>query len=276
MANYSVSFDLSGIAGIADILQDTYRNSISNLVGSVADGMKSDWQKAVQNSGGKGGLSDYERHAYADSIGVEFKEGDLQALVYASFEHASQIEEGRPARDLKAALNTSTKVRMSKNGKKYLIIPFRHNVKTFTGIVAKAASAMGTSRITGKTLQDNGMGKQILRNTYQWDKSDVSVKHGRGKKTQHLSFTGAFPAGVVPKLKPSHVSDRLAGMRRFDGSTSGAKSSVYLTFRVMVEGSSGWIVPAKPGLFIAKGVEQRGQATLNAQMQAIASAASLA
>ncbi|MNC67709.1 hypothetical protein D3C75_1182270 [compost metagenome] len=44
-----------------------------------------------------------------------------------------------------------------------------------------------------------------------------------------------------------------AGMTRFDTSTpNGGKSSAYLTFRIMMEGSSGWIVPPQPGMEIAK------------------------
>ena len=41
-------------------------------------------------------------------------------------------------------------------------------------------------------------------------------------------------------------------MVRFNTSTGGAKSSAYLTFRVMVEGSTGWVTKPKAGLFLAK------------------------
>jgi hypothetical protein len=40
-------------------------------------------------------------------------------------------------------------------------------------------------------------------------------------------------------------------MARFKTSTGG---SSYLTFRIMMEGSTGWIVPAQPGKYLAKNV----------------------
>jgi hypothetical protein len=39
-------------------------------------------------------------------------------------------------------------------------------------------------------------------------------------------------------------------------SAGGGKSSAYMTFRVMSEKSSGWIVPAQPGQFLAQKVQQ--------------------
>jgi hypothetical protein len=56
-------------------------------------------------------------------------------------------------------------------------------------------------------------------------------------------------------------------MYRFDTGAGKARSSQYLTFRVMAEGSSGWIVPAKPGLYIARGVAQSVQLELAQAMQ---------
>ena len=41
-----------------------------------------------------------------------------------------------------------------------------------------------------------------------------------------------------------------------DGAFSN-RSLAYLTFRVTAEGQSGWIVPAKPGLLIAKQVADK-------------------
>jgi len=43
-------------------------------------------------------------------------------------------------------------------------------------------------------------------------------------------------------------------MVRMDTSTGKAKSSAYLTFRTLAEGSPGWIQKAKPGLWILRGV----------------------
>lgn len=75
---------------------------------------------------------------------------------------------------------------------------------------------------------------------------------------------GRLPAGLAPKLKDHHKTDIYAGMVKFDTSTPHAKSSAYMTFRVMSDKSSGWIVPAKPGLYLAKNVADKLQPLLEA------------
>ena len=47
---------------------------------------------------------------------------------------------------------------------------------------------------------------------------------------------------------------KYAGMVRMKDDAFRNRSGGYLTFRVMIEGSSGWIVPAKPGLHIVQAV----------------------
>ena len=66
----------------------------------------------------------------------------------------------------------------------------------------------------------------------------------------------------MPKLKDHHKTDIYDSMVRFDTSTPKAKSSAYMTFRVMSDKSSGWIVPAKPGLYLAKNVANQLQPLL--------------
>jgi hypothetical protein len=78
---------------------------------------------------------------------------------------------------------------------------------------------------------------------------------------------------MTPKLKPSHHSDIHAGMVRFDTSSGKQKSSSYLTFRVMGEWSSGWVVGPREGLRLAQGVAEGLQPVLE---QAVGKAVTLA
>lgn len=48
--------------------------------------------------------------------------------------HAKSLEEGFGAFDMKKALDTSTKVRIGKDGKRYLVIPFQHGTPGTTSI----------------------------------------------------------------------------------------------------------------------------------------------
>jgi hypothetical protein len=42
-------------------------------------------------------------------------------------------------------------------------------------------------------------------------------------------------------------------------SAGGATSSAFMTFRIMMEGQKGWVIPAQPGLYIAKKVQEEMQ-----------------
>ena len=68
-----------------------------------------------------------------------------------------------------------------------------------------------------------------------------------------VQFVSFDTSTLVPLL----ILAGYAGMRRFDVGSGEEKRSSYMTFRVMMEGSSGWIVPAKPGLFLTKQVADR-------------------
>jgi hypothetical protein len=173
-------------------------------------------------------------------------------VVETDYDQAEPIESGRPARDLKRMLQTSKKVRYvtkGKNvGKRYLLIPFRHQIPGQTALgqdmpphVYAQAKPLAPSTVTGRVLQHNGgkgaRARMVLRNTYKWG--------------------GRLPPGLTPKLKPHHTTDIHSNMVRFNTSAGGGKSSVFMTFRTMGEWQSNkWIVPAKPGLFIAKAVAE--------------------
>lgn len=53
------------------------------------------------------------------------------------------------------------------------------------------------------------------------------------------------------------------------GSTGRAKSSQYITFRVMHQDSNGWIVQAKPGLHIAEAVARNLEEKSGPYLQAL-------
>ena len=218
---------------------------LNQAVRAVSAKVASTWQEEVQRAK----LWSGEKDAYAQSITWEMT-GDFSAEVRATYKYAQEIDTGRPARDLKRMLQTSEKVRYSKKGKRYLIIPFRHNVpgkrahaQAMPQEIYKQARVLSPSVITGKQLQHNGgvgpLGKKVLRNTYNWGDRLVSDQR------------------------------KYNGMVRFNtGIGAGAKSSEYLTFRVMSESSSGWVVPPKPGLFLTRKVVDTVRPKATAAFQA--------
>jgi hypothetical protein len=242
MSSYAISVDLAGIEGIEEVLEDSLMPNLSAAVQGVADITAYRWRDSVK----KAKLWEGEKQAYISTIVWKMLSG-LEAVVESDYKNADEIENGRPARDLKVMLRTSLKVRVNKQGQRYLIIPFRHNTPGNSAFapemppdVYAAAKGLTPSKVLGKYARPSGTGAYDIRsrqlltvpaNVYKWG--------------------GRLPAGLAPKLQTKHKTDPYAGMVRFNTSAGKGKSSAYLTFRVMKEGSPGWVIAARPGLRLA-------------------------
>lgn len=182
---------------------------------------------------------------YARSI-TERELGPFSWQVSSDSPHANALEDGMPAYDMKRALQTSAKVRISKDGHRYLIIPFRHGTPGSTSFqsvmpaaVHEAAKALSPSRIKSLFQVPNAIGLHSMS-------TQQSVMVTRRKYT----YGDRLPAGLAEKSKPHHATDRFAGLMRFD--KPGGGHSTYMTFRVMSDKSTGWIRPAVPGYHPAR------------------------
>jgi hypothetical protein len=247
MAQLMIKVDLFTVADVRALVHPAIMANLRGAVEHVASTTRASWQEAVYRAR----LWSVERDAYAQSITYRM-ESDTKATVSTDYRLARQIEEGRPARDLKDMLNTSLKVRISKKGRRYLIIPFRHNTPGNTAHapampehVFTAAKALQHSRILGMGTRLSGTGA-----------FNPKTRKALTVPQANYAWGGRLPAGMMgPNAKGK--TDRYAGMvRMLDTSTAGKKKSVYLTFRIMAEGQSGWVVPAKPGLHLVRTVVQ--------------------
>lgn len=256
---------------------------VAQSVRAIAAQASTDWQTKVL----KAKLWSVEKDAYAGSIKWR-PTGDFSAVVESDYKYAEDIESGRPARDLKRMLDTSMKVRRTTDGRRFLVIPFRHgtpgngaHTQAMPAAVHALASAMTPSRVTG-------MGQRPVGHTMHLSpKSGMSPAN---KQPAFLTSTNSKQAATTAqrayawgdRLAPAALKQagldaaqvrRFNGMVRMDTSTpGGAKSSAYMTFRIMMEGSKGWVVPAKPGLFIAKKVAEEMQPKAQAAFAAAAKA----
>lgn len=248
MANLNLKLDLTPMVMVSNAVYRAAMERLQQAVRGVAINTAAEWQTAVH----KAKLWSGERENYARSITWKMT-GDLSAEVSADYRLADQIEHGRPAYDLKQMLNTSMKTRTTKSGKRFMIIPFRHNTPGYTGHsmdmpvhVHQVAKQLSFSRVTGMGSRVSGTGAWDVKN--QQPIRVPQAKYFWGTK---------MPAGSMGP-NPKGKVDRYAGMVRFlDTSTKGQKKSVYMTFRVMMEGSSGWVIAPRPGLKIADGVTQK-------------------
>ena len=244
---YKVSVDIDIGAIQQEILGQVFP-IVTQAIASVAEYGANAWRSSVMNAK----IAPYEKSAYVDAISWKMT-GAFAAEISSDYKLSSEIETGRPSRDMKKVLQTSTRTRTAKSGahagQKYLIIPFRHNVPGNTAHapamplnVYKAAKQLSTSSIVGKTTRISGTGHTVPQSVYNWG--------------------GRLPPGMMPKAKPHHKTDLYSGMVRMNTSSGSGKSSSYMTMRVMGEWSAGWIYPAKPGLFIAKDIAEKLQPIL--------------
>lgn len=240
---------------------------LHQAVRAVAKQTAFDWQESVQRQK----LWSGEKDAYAKSIKWDMT-SDFAAVVEATYDQAGPIETGRGARDLKTMLNTSGKVRRTTDGRRFLVIPFRHNTpgngsSAMPTSIFKLAKAMETSSITAQAQREAG---QVTK---------LSPKFGMQKAAKQTPFASKLTGGALMTAARSYqwggrlsraaikeagmdpaTQKKYAGMVRMNTSTpGGAKSSGYMTFRIMMEGSKGWIAPAQPGKFIARDVITRMQ-----------------
>jgi hypothetical protein len=259
MSSLKVSVNVSGLAaGATKAVYAGVLPRLSQAVAAVAAQTQQNWQEGVLRAK----LWSGERDAYAASITWNMT-GPFSAYVSTDYKLAEQIETGRPARDLKKMLDTSQKVRRTKDGRRFLVIPFRHTLNSMPAPVRSMAKGLDASSITAQGLRPAGEVTNL---------SPKSGMHAAAKQSPYLSSPKTQSAAMVAKrsyqwggrlmpgaMKAAEVGaadrKRFAGMVRMNTSTpGGAKSSAYMTFRIMIEGSSGWIVPAQPGQYIAKKV----------------------
>lgn len=260
MANYTITIDASVLLNYVDSIGEGVLETVRDGVQKTALAVQNKWQDAVMQAPGIWGP---ERKAYVQSITYRMTTY-LSAVVETNLPLASEIENGRPAKDLKKMLDSSPKVRESKKGR-YLIIPMRHNTPGNTAYapampssIYAQAKQLNQSLITGHGKRESGTGAYSLK-----------TKQKYMVRSREYAWGGRLPAGLAPKKAEHHTTDIYAGMVRMNtGSALGkAKSSAYMTFRIMGEWQTGkWLVPAKPGLFIARGIAQTVEQQLKANM----------
>jgi hypothetical protein len=234
MATFKLSLNVvvQGAPTQADLL--THARQALQMIGLEA---RARWADLIEQSPS---IPQQQKADYVQSLTVE-KAGPLQVSVYSDWKYAYEIENGRPSRDLKRMLDTSMKVRVStskKNaGKRYLTIPFRHSLSSMPGPVRSAARLLTKSEVTGMGKRPSGTGAWDIKT-----KAPLLVAQRKYKWGEKL------PAGLALKSAIHHKTDRYAGMVRMNTGAGKAKSSAYLTFRTMMEGSAGWITKPVPGV----------------------------
>lgn len=259
---FQITFDLGAKLDVAAVINREVFPLLHQAVKAVTLSTASHWMKEVDNAK----LWSGERDAYRNTIQWKMT-GDFSGLVWSDYKHAHAIEYGRPPRDLKAMLNTSDKVRRTESGKRFLVIPMRTNVKKLkeAGLYGMA-KALEASSVAAQRQRPSGEVTHLSPKTGMSPAKNQSPFLTSIKTRQHTTVNqNIYNWGQSLKLSQVGEHKWAAGMHRFEKSTSKSKSkgSAYLTFRIMMEGSGGWIVPAQPGMFLAKKVRDEMQPKAN-------------
>jgi len=157
---------------------------------------------------------------YANSIRI-VSMSPFHKVVTSDSEVGARLHEGSEEYDMKPALVRGPKSRVSKDGKRYNIVPFRHKV-----------AKMLKARIDNQSVYD--MAKRLTKQKVIGFKIDNEGK----RRMAYAKWT---------RDKKLDVSDRmLAGMVRMETSTGRGRSSLYLTFRTVTLDQVGkWIRAAQ-------------------------------
>ena len=178
--------------------------------------------------------------------------GDFSAEVFSDLAYAHAIEAGAPARDLKRILFSSLKVRLTHDGRRYLIIPFRWNRPGSVLGHAMPESVKGwwqgrtASSITGTYRRASGTGAFDIKT-----RERVTVPGWRYSWGDRLSADDLKGLGVHGRAV-RHMEGMVNFRNPGAGATGTGAHSQYITFRVMVEGSPGWMMPAQEGRWPAR------------------------
>lgn len=249
---FRISIDLGHLVPEGSFLTAAEFPTLSAAVQRVAEAVHQQWSAYASGSPMPNGKVIQSRTGeYARSIQLR-KLGDFSAEVYSDLAYALSIEEGSPERDLKRILSSSMKVRLTADGRRYLIIPFRWNHPNsvmgnqmpsdvwdwWHQPSIKASAIIGTSRrLSGTGAYDIATRRRstVPGWKYQWGTrlsgGDLSSMGVNGSAARHME-------GMVNFRKP--------------GASGGAAQSQFINFRTMVEGSKGWIAPAQAGKWPAK------------------------
>lgn len=203
----------------------------------------------------------HSRGGYASSIRINHISDNIKEIfsdytTKAGYGLTSMLEAGHGPIDLKPGLLGGPKARQGKKGP-YNIVSFRHGIPG-TGrannpmplsvhrsmqqdtsratSVRKAASTpiQGASRVSRSSAQPGGR-------AYQWG-AKFDQQSQRGRRSKIVREAGKTLGTYTWK------KGKYAGMVRMQASTGTAKSSQYMTFRVVSAASDpmSWIVPEQP------------------------------
>ncbi|MGI4940004.1 MAG: hypothetical protein ACRYHQ_05480 [Janthinobacterium lividum] len=254
MAGLRIGVDVGGLLPTGGAVNADMLPHLAHAVRSMGQLAHSQWLDYAMGAPLPSGRVMQNRTGeYARSI-LRVERGPFSQEIVSHLPYAAAIEYGTKAYDQKKMLDSSLKVRLTKTGKRYLIIPFRwntpgsvlgHNLPVEVFNWWQEAGRL-SSHITDTHRRVSGTGAYDIHTREKITVSARTYSWGSRLGTGSLHQLGFFGNDKMHK--------RLKGMVNFRNPEkgSGGSHSQYLTFRVMMEGSKGWVKPAQAGFYPAR------------------------
>jgi hypothetical protein len=173
-----------------------------------------------------------------ESLVYPWQGNPLAIAVVNTAAEAVWVEKGTRAIHLPATINWGS-ARAAKRGKRgvpYMVIPFRHIAPR--------------GRVTSPSSQVRTMPEQLYRRALRTPMHrEVSLRGIKG-------ITPYVPRQAI-NVRPGYTArSKYAGMQRVPGIPGEGRGSRYLTFRTMSADSTGWWLPARPGVPLLQRVQR--------------------
>lgn len=255
----NITLDLTSLTGGKEI-DETLSRAASYAVKALVERGREIWVEyangaSMPNGKRVGKISGQ----YARSIESRMT-GALSGEVFTNNTYAGWLEHGGD-RDLKKMLLTSDKTRRGKNGKLYLIIPFRHQVPG--ALLNPQSTAENVEK--GMTQAIYAIAKELKASVPEGKYTRISAT-GDAIPSTRWRWGGRLAREEIERVSPSAANARhLAGMVKMNR----AGQTQYRTFRVMSEDSKGWVIRGFTGYQVAEQTARRVEASLPRVMQGI-------
>lgn len=231
-------------AGLAGIDLTNPLSATRQAILECTSWLRDFWIAAGQDIADRGGYW----HGIAEP---EVGEDGLSVTVVNTARHAAVIENGHGGFHLPSAIDWSkaAKVKVSKNGVRYLTIPFRHSTpgRAGGGSTRTAMRQMMPDTIAtrAKKLEPSF---RLEGGGYDWAKQNGRLT--MGARAMQPTWPSKFLKRDVVGYKPHWTTGRFEGMVKMVQQGQKVSSGQYMTFRTLTENSPKWNIPPMAGRHI--------------------------
>lgn len=246
--------DLAPLVNIGQLLSPEREGqlvqAIQGAVRDTGDALVGNWTREAMNA-----LKTYGGYTQAITEGTEypFEDDPLHFVVTNRHKAVRFLEDGIQAFDMKKMLQTSAKVKTSKDGKRYMSIPFEHSRESLikAGIDPEEFGNLAGSERTARLNVSEP-------NAYRWGER-LQDMGNLGKRRKYFIANPSLRAlaagrkwgsrGLVSYEWKSSPFENVYRFKDTQGKTSG-----YVSFRTISENSdeNAWIHPGIRAMHIAE------------------------